>query len=51
MSTVATPNVNPQVEPLTKRKAWKALQAHYETIRGVHHCAASSPRTQSAASG
>jgi glucose-6-phosphate isomerase len=24
------------MEPLTKRKAWKALQAHYETVRGIH---------------
>jgi len=23
-------------EPLTKRKSWKALQAHYEKIRGLH---------------
>src|ERR1700722_3544564 len=36
MSTGATPDATPQVEPLAKRKAWKALQAHYETIRGVH---------------
>src|ERR1700722_17830226 len=25
-----------RVEPLVKRKAWKKLQAHYETIRGLH---------------
>jgi glucose-6-phosphate isomerase len=24
------------MEPLTKRKAWKALQAHYETVRQIH---------------
>ena len=24
------------IKPLTKRKAWKALAAHYKTIRGVH---------------
>ncbi len=37
MATRATPNVTPQIaEPLTKRKAWKALQAHYEKIRGSH---------------
>ena len=24
------------VEPLTKRKAWKALQTHYEQVRGLH---------------
>ena len=29
----ATPKV---VEPLTRRKAWKALQAHYEGVRGLH---------------
>ena len=22
--------------PLTRRKAWKALQAHYRRVRGVH---------------
>jgi glucose-6-phosphate isomerase len=29
----ATPKV---VEPLTRRKGWKALQAHYEGVRGLH---------------
>jgi glucose-6-phosphate isomerase len=24
------------VEPLTKRKAWKSLQTHYEQVRGLH---------------
>jgi glucose-6-phosphate isomerase len=24
------------IKPLTKRKAWKALAAHYKTIRGLH---------------
>ena len=24
------------VEPLTKRQAWKALQTHYEQVRGLH---------------
>jgi glucose-6-phosphate isomerase len=32
----ATPGAKSLVEPLTKRKAWKALQAHYKTIRGIH---------------
>src|ERR1700730_13178243 len=37
MATRATPNATPQVvEPLTKRKSWKALQTHYEKIRGLH---------------
>jgi glucose-6-phosphate isomerase len=31
------PSATPKVlEPLTKRKAWKALQAHYEKVRGLH---------------
>jgi glucose-6-phosphate isomerase len=37
MATRATPNATPQVlEPLMKRKAWKALQTHYEKVRGLH---------------
>jgi glucose-6-phosphate isomerase len=37
MATRATTNPTPQVlEPLTKRKAWKALQTHYEKVRGLH---------------
>jgi glucose-6-phosphate isomerase len=37
MATHATPGANPEiVEQLTKRKAWKALQTHYEQIRGLH---------------
>jgi glucose-6-phosphate isomerase len=37
MATRATPNAMAQVlEPLTKRKAWQALQAHHEKIRGLH---------------
>jgi glucose-6-phosphate isomerase len=32
----ATPEATSHLEPLTKRKAWKALQAHYETVRGTH---------------
>jgi glucose-6-phosphate isomerase len=33
MATPATPQAS---EALTKRKAWKALQAHYEDVRGLH---------------
>src|ERR1700692_3772160 len=37
MASRATPNATPQVlEPLTKRRAWKALQTHYEKVRGLH---------------
>jgi glucose-6-phosphate isomerase len=36
MATPATPNSAAKVEPLTKRKSWTALQAHYEEIRGQH---------------
>jgi glucose-6-phosphate isomerase len=37
MAPSATPSATAQVfGPLTKRKAWKALQAHYEEIRGLH---------------
>jgi glucose-6-phosphate isomerase len=37
MASHAKPEVTPQVlEPLTQRKAWKALQAHYEKIRALH---------------
>src|SRR5882757_9786676 len=37
MATRATPNAKPQVlEPLTKRKAWKALQTHYNKVRRLH---------------
>src|ERR1035437_542964 len=28
--------MTPTVEPLTKLKAWKALKAHYQTVREVH---------------
>jgi glucose-6-phosphate isomerase len=31
-----TPGAKSHLEPLTKRKAWKALQAHYKTVRGMH---------------
>jgi glucose-6-phosphate isomerase len=33
MATRATPQSH---EPLTKRKAWKALQTHYDKMRGLH---------------
>jgi glucose-6-phosphate isomerase len=37
MATHATPGAQSKnIEPLTKRKAWKALQAHYEQFRGLH---------------
>jgi glucose-6-phosphate isomerase len=37
MATRATPKATSQVvEPLTKRKSWKALQTHYEKIRALH---------------
>jgi glucose-6-phosphate isomerase len=37
MATSATPGATPRaLEPLTKRKSWTALQAHYEKIRGLH---------------
>jgi glucose-6-phosphate isomerase len=37
MATQATPGAKPPaVEPLTKRKGWKALQSHYEQVRGLH---------------
>ncbi len=29
----ATPEAKGRLKPLTKRKAWKALQAHYKTVR------------------
>src|SRR5258708_4223525 len=32
----ATPESKSHVEPLTKRKAWKALQAHHGNVRGTH---------------
>ena len=37
MATRPRPSITPEVpEPLTKRKAWKALQAHYEKVRPLH---------------
>jgi len=37
MATRSTAGAKPQViEPLTKREAWKALQAHYEKVRESH---------------
>ena len=32
----ARPEAKSHLKPLTKRNAWKALQAHYKTVRGVH---------------
>ena len=37
MATPTSPSPTPQVAgPLTERKAWRALQTHYEKIRGLH---------------
>jgi len=37
MATATTTGGTPQdLEPLTNRRAWKALQIHYEKIRGSH---------------
>jgi glucose-6-phosphate isomerase len=37
MASQAKPQMTPQVvEPLTRRKAWKALQAHYKKIGAAH---------------
>jgi len=37
MATEAKPGANSNaIEPLTERKSWKALQTHYEQIRGLH---------------
>ena len=37
MATHSTPGAaSRHLEPLTKRKAWKALQAHYRNVRGTH---------------
>jgi glucose-6-phosphate isomerase len=37
MASPAAPSAKPgAIEPLTKRKAWTALQAHYEKVRGLH---------------
>ena len=33
---VGTAAARQGVEPLTKRKAWKALQTHYKQVRGLH---------------
>jgi glucose-6-phosphate isomerase len=32
----ASPEAKSHLKPLTKRKAWKALQAHYKSVRGIH---------------
>jgi glucose-6-phosphate isomerase len=37
MATRSTAGAKPQgIAPLTKREAWKALQAHYEKVRELH---------------
>src|SRR5579862_7719564 len=37
MATRSTAGAKPQaIEPLPKREAWKALQAHYEKVRSLH---------------
>ena len=37
MATPVPPNPTSQAfEPLTNRKAWKALEAHYQKVRGLH---------------
>jgi glucose-6-phosphate isomerase len=37
MATRPTPNATTDIpRPLTKRKAWEALQAHYDAVRGIH---------------
>jgi glucose-6-phosphate isomerase len=37
MATRPTPNATTEIpRPLTKRKAWEALQAHYDAVRGLH---------------
>ncbi len=33
---MATGATTESLEPLTKRKAWMALRAHYERVRGIH---------------
>ncbi len=35
-TTQKTPRKTARIKPLTKRKSWKALQAHYKAIRAVH---------------
>src|ERR1700739_4390404 len=36
MATRVTDATSQPVEPLTSRKSWKALEAHYEKVRGMH---------------
>ncbi len=36
------------IKPLTKRKAWKALTAHYKAMRGTT-CGSCLPKTRTAA--
>jgi glucose-6-phosphate isomerase len=34
--TAKAPAKSPEMKPLTKRKAWSALRAHYKTVQSVH---------------
>jgi len=37
MATRPTPNATSEIpRPLTKRRAWEALRAHYDAVRGIH---------------
>jgi glucose-6-phosphate isomerase len=36
VTSLATSNKGEGVQPLTQSRAWKALQAHYEQVRGLH---------------
>jgi glucose-6-phosphate isomerase len=36
MATPATPSYMRKIQPLTERKSWTALQAHYQEIHGQH---------------
>jgi hypothetical protein len=36
MATPATPGYMRKIQPLTERKSWTALQAHYQEIHGQH---------------
>src|ERR1700691_2940380 len=36
MANAATTDRSKRTEPLNKRKAWKALQAHYKRVRELH---------------
>jgi glucose-6-phosphate isomerase len=36
MATHISSSIGQSLQPLTKRKAWKALEQHYEKVRGLH---------------